>query len=267
MSEPLAAIGVVIPARNEQARLGRCLDSVRAAVACLQRSSPAPVTVRVVVVLDRCTDRSAEVAARYTEVATVEADLGSVGAARAVGTQTVLAGSPSPLRHTWLANTDADSTVPGRWLSRMATLARGGADLVLGTVQPDETLGGGLRRAWRSSHHAGDGHPHVHGANLGIRGSTYALLGGWPRLPSGEDAALVRTAEATGSVRIARTGAIAVTTSSRLEGRAPNGFAGYLSDLNAALGSVAAPLAASFAAGGTGQAAPVTAPRRTGPAG
>ena len=37
-----------------------------------------------------------------------------------------------------------------------------------------------LKKAWLSRHHLRDGHPHVHGANFGIRADTYLSLGGWP---------------------------------------------------------------------------------------
>ena len=72
----------------------------------------------------------------------------------------------------------------------------------------------------------------MHGANLGIRGDAYLALGGWPALPTGEDAELVRRATAAGHVRIARSAAIPVVTSTRRAGRAPQGFSGYLRDLS-----------------------------------
>lgn len=48
---------VVIPARNEERVLGRCLDSIRAA------AEPYPGEVEVVVVLNRCTDATGRIAA------------------------------------------------------------------------------------------------------------------------------------------------------------------------------------------------------------
>ena len=75
------------------------------------------------------------------------------------------------------------------------------------------------------------GHPHVHGANFGIRADTYLELGGWPAVTSGEDVAMAHRAAVNSRLRIVRTAAIPVTTSSRLAGRAPYGFAGYLRDL------------------------------------
>jgi hypothetical protein len=50
----IAAVGVVIPARDEQERIGACLRSVRAAIDNL----PHGITTAVSVVLDRCTDNT-----------------------------------------------------------------------------------------------------------------------------------------------------------------------------------------------------------------
>lgn len=46
------AVGVVIPARDEQNRIGRCLDSVRQALSRV----PDGVEPRLCVVMDSCTD-------------------------------------------------------------------------------------------------------------------------------------------------------------------------------------------------------------------
>jgi glycosyltransferase involved in cell wall biosynthesis len=50
---------ILIPARNEEERLPKCLDSVRAA------AIPFPDQVEIVVALNRCTDRSEEIALQY----------------------------------------------------------------------------------------------------------------------------------------------------------------------------------------------------------
>ena len=61
---PVTAVGVVVPARNEQDRIARCLTSLRRALA----EVPDGVTTAVAVVLDRCTDATPE------RVASVVAD-------------------------------------------------------------------------------------------------------------------------------------------------------------------------------------------------
>jgi glycosyltransferase involved in cell wall biosynthesis len=50
---------VIIPARNEARRIGLCLDSIRAA------SEPYAGQVEVIVVLNRCTDATGDIARRY----------------------------------------------------------------------------------------------------------------------------------------------------------------------------------------------------------
>jgi hypothetical protein len=109
--------------------------------------------------------------------------------------------------------------------------AHRGADLVLGTVTPDALASRRLRQAWVAHHDIEDGHRHVHAANLGTRGSTYLALGDWPPRVSGEDVGLVHAAKLDSAVRVLRSGAIPVITSSRLSGRAPHGFAHYLQRL------------------------------------
>jgi hypothetical protein len=115
----------------------------------------------------------------------------------------------------------------------MLAHAERGAHLVLGTVTPDDGLDPHRRRAWLTRHHLRNGHPHVHGANFGIRADTYQALGGWPTLACAEDVTLAYRATSAGNLRIVRTAAIPVTTSSRLAGRSPDGFASYLGALSA----------------------------------
>jgi hypothetical protein len=86
-------------------------------------------------------------------------------------------------------------------------------------------------RAWNRRHRYGEGHPHIHGANLGVRADVYHLLGGWAVEPSGEDIDLVRRAETRTGVGILRTPRDPVVTSGRRVGRAPAGFASYLNTL------------------------------------
>lgn len=223
-------IAVVIPAANEEQLIGGCLSAVRAARGHLQRSMAIPV--RTVVVLDGCRDSTAAIAAASGDVLLVTITAGSVGAARRAGASAALAGGGPP-GELWLANTDADSQVPVNWLMSMMTRARLGAHLVLGTVIPGPGLGPAAGAEWYSRHHLRDGHQHVHGANLGIRGDAYLDLGGWQPLVTGEDADLARRATLTG-LRISRTASIPVMTSVRRDGRAPRGFSTYLRGLGAA---------------------------------
>jgi hypothetical protein len=54
----------------------------------------------------------------------------------------------------WLANTDADSTVPSDWLIGMVSAANAGFQVVLGTVLPGAELPAPLHAAWSAPVHA-----------------------------------------------------------------------------------------------------------------
>ena len=225
-------VAVIVPAANEEGLIGSCLSSIRAAREHLYRSS-ADVHVRIVVVLDRCADATPAIAAACGDVQPVTISAGSVGAARLAGAAAALAGGGRS-SELWLANTDADCEVPANWLTSMVIEASLGAQVLLGTVLPGPGLGPPARTEWARRHHLRDGHPHVHGANFGIRGDAYLALGGWQPLATGEDADLARRAARSGHLRIARTASIPVVTSVRSSGRAPRGFSSYLRALGAA---------------------------------
>ena len=119
---------------------------------------------------------------RFTDprFSAVNVKLRSTGASRDSGIRAALerlraAGTAS----TWLATTDADSTVPEHWLVRQVELANAGADAILGSVEPDPTdvdPAGRGAAGWRSTFR--EDHSHIYGANLGIRASAY-VGGGW----------------------------------------------------------------------------------------
>jgi glycosyltransferase involved in cell wall biosynthesis len=224
-------VAVVIPAADEADMIGACLDSVAGARRRLDRASRGSVSSSVHVVLDGCTDDTERIA-RTFDVSVVLGPGGCVGVARGLGCDAALAAAPGPADQVWLASTDADSWARAEWLTSMVREADLGADLVLGTVRPGLGLSRTAARAWRSAHSYRNDHPHVHGANLGVRGDVYRALGGWAALASGEDVDLVVRAQAAGAL-IRRPGRPTVSTSARMVGRAPAGFAGYLRDLDA----------------------------------
>ena len=230
-------IAVVIPVHNEALHLAACLRAVMAARDRLQRDLSAP-QVQVVVVLDRCTDGSAGIAARFGAVQSVPADAATVGRARAIGVERVLGDRPERV---WVACTDADSMVPPGWLVRHWAAARSGTDLLLGTVRPAlrlERLDPVRYAIWAAGYVSRFGHPHVHGANLGIRGDVYLASGGFPPLPTHEDVALADAVRA-GGFRVVSSAAQPVDTSPRTVGRAPNGFATFLAERCAVPGTSA----------------------------
>jgi len=230
-------VGVVVPAHDEADRLGRCLDSV--AVAADVARQLYGLSVEVVVVLDDCRDGTASVAAA-AGVRTVATAGRNVGAARALGMATVLdrvaTGTP-----TWLVTTDADTTVPPGWLLGHLRRAGRGADLVVGTVEVGDWSQWpvGLRATFTADYGTpadGDGHPHVHGANLGISAAAHRRIGGFAHLAVGEDHRLVADAVAAG-LRVDRTRSLAVRTSARPDGRAAGGFSARLAELADPIGS------------------------------
>ncbi|MEP7019577.1 MAG: glycosyltransferase [Pseudonocardiales bacterium] len=228
----LDRVRVVIPAKDEEQLLPRCLASV------LVAARRCPVPVDVVVVLDDCSDGSASVAADFTDtyaeyphtaLLTRSVTANNVGHARALGMQFAL--EDAHVAGLSLATTDADSTVPAHWLSAQLDHLRQGASVVVGTVRVEdwgERPADVRRRA--EVEYVANGHYHVHGANLSFTATAYLLSGGFASLRSAEDVALVHAFQRAGQTLLWATD-IAVTTSGRRVGRAPAGFAGYLDRL------------------------------------
>ena len=225
-------LAVIVPAANEEQHIASCLASIAAARAHLSQRRADGVQVRVFVVLDACQDQTAAIVARFTGVRPVVIRAGRVGAARHAGALAAISNA-APARELWLANTDADCAVPRDWLSFMVAESRRDTRVVLGTVLPGPGLPTAQKEAWLSRHHLREGHPHIHGANFGIRADSYLTLGGWRPLALGEDVDLAARAAAAGHLRIIRTASIPVVTSSRTVARAPGGFASYLTALGA----------------------------------
>jgi glycosyltransferase involved in cell wall biosynthesis len=222
----IEAIGVVVPARDEEALLPHCLDHLEAAAAAV-----AGIPVYVVVVLDACVDGSAEVVAARPWVTPVAIEARNVGRARRAGTTEVLNRyadvAPGSV---WLAMTDADSAVPPGWLSGQLALAAEGWDAVVGTVSVADWSGRepNVRARWGERYCAIEHHPHVHGANLGFTAAAYLDAGGWPTLPAHEDVAFLSLLSAH---RIVATATLPVVTSARSDPRAVGGFGDALGDL------------------------------------
>ena len=227
----IEAIGVVVPVRNEELLLPACLDSLAEAAAAVPW-----VRLHVVVVLDGCTDSSAAVVDSWPSLATaLTVDAGNVGVARAAGMARVLEHEAScPRERLWLATTDADGTVPKDWLSGQLRYEDEGADVVVGTVRVADWCGHPAavprRFALLYATAAAPGHEHVHGANLGVRASTYEQAGGIAPLALAEDHAFVAACVQGGAV-VARVADLPVTTSARHQGRAAGGFADLLARL------------------------------------
>ena len=218
-------IAVLIPAHNEQALIGRCLASVLAAsIHPGLQGEP----VQVVVALDRCTDDT-EAIARGFGVDLVHLESGNVGLARAAAASRAM-----QLGARWLATTDADSSVPDDWL--VAQLAAG-ADVFCGVVAVDdwEDYPPEMRIAFAGEESVKDGHPHIHGANMGVSSEFYTRCGGFQSLTVSEDVALI-DALVLSQARIARLAHPVVLTSARRAARARGGFSDYLKEMERQLG-------------------------------
>lgn len=223
----IRTVGVVVPAHDEEALLPGCLAALQRAA----RLAAAPV--RLLVVADACTDQTVR-RAREAGAAVAEIQARSVGAARAAGMRAVLSRLPgTDPADVWLATTDADTLVPPGWLARQLGYARQGWDVVLGTVTVTDWDGRPphAAAAFAAHYRHGNGpHPHVHGANFGIRASAYLAAGGFRALRTAEDRALLHALRAVGSTTV-RAADIAVQTSARRQARAPRGFSHLLGTL------------------------------------
>jgi glycosyltransferase involved in cell wall biosynthesis len=226
-------VAVVVPANNEGATVAATLESIDDA----RRQLDGDVTSTVVVVLDACTDdtlarvmqlRQRATAPLLTAPSVVHIEARSAGAARAAGFARALHAAPVCPERMWIATTDADTVVPSDWLRSQLASAEDGLDAIAGIVDlgPDAPLD--LRRRFSSRYAlvADGSHRHVHGANMGMRGSAYLASGGWAAIETGEDQELWRRLGEVG--RCVASTSVSVRTSARLVGRAPNGFAADL---------------------------------------
>jgi glycosyltransferase involved in cell wall biosynthesis len=223
----IQAAGVVVPAHNEETLLPACLTALGEA------ARQVNVPVHVLVAADSCTDRTVAVA-RACDALVIGIRARRVGAARAAGMSELLrlTAGPDPAA-IWLATTDADTVVPPTWLQRQVAHADQGWDVVLGTVtvadwseHPPH-----VPAAFAASYEYGDRpHPHVHGANIGIRASAYLAAGGFRPLRTAEDHALLAAAAQAGC-SVLRAGDVTVETSGRRHARASHGFSHLLRTL------------------------------------
>lgn len=230
------AVGVVVPARDEEDLIGSCVDAVLTALEAV------PVAAAVCVVLDRCTDRTAAraLAAHRGRAAALglltSSDPCTVGALRNHGIAWLTGHlAAHPAERTWLLSTDADTIVGPGWVRDHLRHAADGAHAVAGLADLDDT--GHLTPAARLAYTRilgdgthGDHHSHVYGANLGIRADTFRAVGGFPPVPHGEDHGLVARVR-LGGFRLVTALDGRVRTSARVAGRCGDGLAGLLAGL------------------------------------
>ena len=162
-------IGVIVPAHDEEALIGRCLDALHVAARDVALEGEA---VEILVVLDACSDGTGALVARHG-VERIEIDARNVGIARGAGARALIDRGAR-----WLAFTDADSEVDPCWLARQLATC---ADAVCGVVSLDDWSGlhAEARAAYEAHYTDIEGHLHVHGANLGVSTAAYLEAGGF----------------------------------------------------------------------------------------
>ena len=242
------SVSIVVPARNEEQLIGRCIASVLQTLATSTRQLHAS---RLVIVADRCHDDTVGAAHRAATITPnlfhehrnvmVTTTACGVGHARGIGTKYAMATLPgiSPSR-VWIANTDADSEVPETWIEDQLRWADAGYHGVAGTVEVDSfaDFPRGIESRFHRRYTAllptgDDDHGHVHAANMGVRLDAYLAAGGWAPLLRSEDRDLWTRLSATGH-RTRSPAALRVLTSGRKQNRIVDGFAASLVALQTA---------------------------------
>ncbi len=231
----ITAIGVVVPAHDEERTIGPCLSALADSLLGVR------LPTVVCVVADRCTDATIRIVDQVLPEAMIWVvdDRIPLGLLRDLGMREVIAAladhNPAEV---WLLGTDADTRVSPDWVRNQIAHAEAGADAVTGLVDLLDAphLTASLRSRYAELVAAGlwpESHDHVHGANFGVRASAFLDVGGYRPLHTGEDRDLwFRLRDAGLSVRQPLD--LHVRTSSRLVGRARGGLADILATLASA---------------------------------
>lgn len=219
---------VVVPARDEEDLIGACITALA------NQTGVARDAYEVILVLDRCTDSTAQHAravARDMTLHIVPAIGQGVGHARRTGMDLAAERLPP---HGLIATTDADSTPAPDWLARQLEAVANGAHAIGGRVDVDAH---GVSPAALARREAeiprrraaltGAGareHHQFSGASLAVTSATYTRVGRLEPRHALEDEGFERALHRHG-VPIERLSSVRVTTSGRRHGRAPRGLA------------------------------------------
>lgn len=246
---------VAIPANNEGERLALCL----AALAGQRDELGAPLAdtaFEVLVFANNCTDQTAAIARHLRDdlpfpltvvEETLSPERATAGWARRRAMDEAADHLTAAHRYDGLIlTTDADSVVAPTWIAATLRAVAEGADAVAGYVDgmPAEKLGLGSAFLTRGRREEGylrviaevyavcDPRPHdpwpnhrvSSGASLAVTLAAYRAIGGLPTPAVGEDAALTFALDCAG-FRVRHAMDVCVSTSCRLNGRAPGGAA------------------------------------------
>jgi hypothetical protein len=248
---------IAIPVKNEEERLASCLCALAHQLYRSAQPIP-PALVRVVLFANNCTDRSASLARRLGGRLSLDLRVVEARLPRAIAHAGSARRAAMDLAEAWLLEvgesdgvilaTDADSQVAPNWIAENLAAFAAGAEAVLGRINLDEEgdyLPEALHRrgeledtyeklltelSWLLDPLEHDPWPHhatVSGASLGVTRAAYCRVGRLPRVPLGEDRALVSLL-LRHDVRIRHCPTAHVITSGRTDGRAPGGVADTL---------------------------------------
>jgi cellulose synthase/poly-beta-1,6-N-acetylglucosamine synthase-like glycosyltransferase len=248
---------VAVPVKDEEERLPACL---RALAQQRDRSGqPIPPTlVRMVVLANNCSDRSASLARKLGRGLSLDVRVVEARLPRAVAHAGSARRAVMDLAEAWLVEagekdgviltTDADSQVAPNWIAENLAAFADGAETVLGRIDLDEEgafLPEALHRrgaledtyerlltelSWLLDpldHNPWPHHATISGASLGVTRAAYCRVGRLPRVRLGEDKALIGLLSRQ-DARIRYCSTVHVITSGRTHGRAPGGVADAL---------------------------------------
>ncbi|MBX3103180.1 MAG: glycosyltransferase [Bacteroidetes bacterium] len=216
----LPPLTVIIPARNEEARLAACLDAV------LAQQHP---RFHILVVDDASTDATLRIARQYAERDDRVTVLRGHSGKKAALQQGIAEAATA-----WVVTLDADCTPPPGWL---ATLGRAMIPDIAMVCGPVTLVGGGIFGQWQALESAGlmvlsagafglDMPGMNNGANLALRKDAFLAVGGYAgtdHLASGDDMLLLQKLRRAGyCVRYAADKAAVVPT------QACSGLSGFL---------------------------------------
>jgi glycosyltransferase involved in cell wall biosynthesis len=235
-----SAVIIAIPVKNEEARIGFCLDAL---------ARQAGMFDQLVLLLNNCTDATLETceqfSGRFGQLKILQhelpPDLASAGEARRLVLNHAMKAAGAGI----ILTTDADAVPGENWVSENLRVLEQGADVVCGRVELDPFDAPKIPAALHidaarearllsiqdeivamvdpSSIDPWPRHQDHSGASIAMRAAILRQAGGAPHVPSAEDRALIHRLQLM-DARI-RHAEIVVRVSGRLVGRAAGGMA------------------------------------------